>query len=150
MRRAGADARRAGARGAPRWRCVAALAAIGTAAAMWVLVSGGHSHLRLESLASHPAHALASSLGSEFTVSAVHPHLSSGSPTGHHHEAFAIGVLPDSPAAAVAALGVVLAVAGVAVWLAPRVVLAGRGPPSAPATALTGQDLLTRLGLSRR
>ncbi|WP_460691925.1 putative copper homeostasis (lipo)protein LpqS [Mycobacterium intracellulare] len=63
---------------------------------------------------------------------------------------FASAVLPNSPSSVLVGLGMALAVAAVAAWLAPRVVLAGRGPPSAPATALTGQDLLTRLGLSRR
>ncbi|WP_156751346.1 hypothetical protein [Mycobacterium sp. 1245111.1] len=45
-------------------------------------------------------------------------------------------------------LVVVLGVAA-GVW-APRVVPAGRGPPTAPRTVLAGRDLLTRLGISRR
>jgi len=83
-------------------------------------------------------------------VNVDHPHLSNGSPAAHHHEAFATGVLPDGPAAGVAALGVVVAVVAAAGLWWQQVMLAGRGPPRALAAAVTGQDLLTRLGLSRR
>jgi len=127
-----------------------AVAVVAAAVAMWVLAFGGHSELRSQLAASHPAHALVSSLGSEFTVNADHPHLSSGSPAAHHYEAFATGVLSYSPTATLAALGVVVAVvAGVGLWWQ-HVVLAGRGPPRGLPAVLAGQDLLTRLGLSRR
>ncbi|PBJ28147.1 hypothetical protein BB737_10650 [Mycobacterium avium subsp. hominissuis] len=127
-----------------------AVVVVAAAVAMWVLVFGGHSELRSESAASHPAHALVTSLGSEFAVNADHAHLSSGSSAAHHHEAFAIGVLPDGPAAAVAALGVVVAVVAAVGLLWQQVMLAGRGPPRGRAAVLAGQGLLTRLGLSRR
>lgn len=150
MRRARADARRAAARGGPRWRSVAALAAIGTAVAMWVLVIGGHSHLRSESLASQAAHASNSLVRSESASVIGHPHIVNGGSWGTHPETLASAVLPNSPSSALAALGVVLAVAGVAGWLAPRVALAGRGPPGGFLVVVAGHDLLTRLGLSRR
>lgn len=117
---------------------------------MWVLATGGHAELRSESAASHPAHALLRSLGHEFAVTVDHPHLSSGSPAAHHHEAFATGVLPNGPAIDVAALGGVVAVVAAVGLLWQRVLLAGRGPPRGLAAALTGQDLLTRFCLSRR
>jgi hypothetical protein len=135
--------------GRPRLRSVIVMAAIATAAAMWVLVIGGHSELRSESPVSHPPHALLTSLGSEFTVNIAHPHLVNDTSTAHH-EAFATAVLPESPTTAMAALGVVVAVVAVTGWLAQRVVLAGRGPPRGLASVLTGQDLLTRFCLSRR
>jgi hypothetical protein len=126
------------------------MGAIAVAVAMWVLVIGGHSELRSQSGAFHPAHALVSSLGREFAVNAEHPHLSNGSSAAHHHEAFASGVLPDSPATVVAALGVVVAAVAAVGLLWQQVMLAGRGPPRGPAAVLTGQGLLTRFCLSRR
>ncbi len=145
-----ADADRVAVFGRPRWRCVGAVAVVAAAVAMWVLVFGGHSELRSQVPASHPGHALVASLGNEFTVNADHPHLFKGSSAAHHHEAFAIGVLPDGPAVAVAALGVVVAVvAGVGLWWQ-QVMLAGRGPPRGLPAVLAGQDLLTRFCLSRR
>jgi hypothetical protein len=126
------------------------MAAIAAAVAMWMLVIGGHSELRSESVVSHPAHALVTSLGGEFSVSADHPHLSRGSSTVHHHEAFATGVLSNSSSTTLAALGVVVAVVAAADLLAKYVVLAGRGPPRGLACAVTGQGLLTRFCLSRR
>ncbi|WP_231588714.1 hypothetical protein [Mycobacterium nebraskense] len=123
---------------------------VAAAVAMWVLVFGGHSELGSQLAASHPAHALVTSLGSEFAVNVGHPHLSNGSSAAHHHEAFAIGVLPDGPATALVALGVVVAVvAAMGLWWQ-QVLLAGRSPPRGLAAVLAGQDLLTRLGLSRR
>lgn len=117
---------------------------------MWVLVIGGHSELRSESPAPHPAHALVSSLGSEFTINIDHPHLYNYPSSAHHHEAFATAVLPHSPTTTFAALGVVVAaVAGVGL-MRQQVMLAARGPPRGLAAALTGQDLLTRFCLSRR
>lgn len=134
----------------PRRVRVLAMAVGVAAVALWVLVTGGHSDLRSASAASHRAHALVTSLGSEFSVSAGHGHLVSSDSSGAHPEAFAAAVLPNSPATAVVGLGVVVAVAAAVGLCWERVMLAGRGPPVAPATALTGQDLLTRLCLSRR
>lgn len=133
--------------GWPQWRAAAGVA---VAVAMWVLVFGGHSVLRSQVPASHPAHALVASLGSQFAVNVDHPHVSKGSPTVEHHEAFAVGVLPNGPAAAVAALGVVVAVAAGASLVWQQNMLAGRGPPRGLRAALTGQDLLMRFCLSRR
>ncbi|KLO44703.1 hypothetical protein ABW17_08205 [Mycobacterium nebraskense] len=123
---------------------------IAVAAVAWVLAVDDQCELRGPgSPASHPAHALVSSLGSEFAVVNVdHPHLWDGSST-QCPEAFATAVLPRSSTALVA-LGVVVAVVALAGWVAHRGVLAGRSPPGAPATPLAGQDLLTRFCLARR
>ncbi|MBI2696103.1 hypothetical protein [Mycobacterium nebraskense] len=122
---------------------------IAVAAVAWVLAVDDQCELRGPgSPTSHPAHALVSSLRSEFSVNVDHPHLWDGSST-ECPEAFATAVLLRSSTALVA-LGVVVAVVALASWLAHRGVLAGRGPPGAPATALAGQDLLTRFCLSRR
>lgn len=134
----------------PWWRSVSMMGAVAVVAAMWVLVIGGHSELRSESADSHPAHALVTSLGSEFVVNADHPHLSNGSSAAHHYEALATGVLPDSPATAAASLGVVVATVAAVGLLCQQVIMAGRGPPQGLPPALTGQDLLTRFSLSRR
>ncbi|WP_338341721.1 hypothetical protein [Mycobacterium intracellulare] len=144
-------AARVAAVGRPRWRFVAAMGAIAAAVAVWVLVFGGHSHLRSQLPASLPAHTMVSSLGSEFTVTADHLHLFNASPPAvHHYEAFVAGVLADGPGAAVAALGVVAAAVAVVSLLWQQAMVAGRGPPRGLPAALTGQDLLTRFCLSRR
>ncbi|WP_083212156.1 hypothetical protein [Mycobacterium intracellulare] len=126
------------------------MAVITTAVAMWVLVIGGDCVPRPESLASDSSHTVTTPVGGEFTIILDHPHLVDGDSWGIHPEAFAAGVLPNSSSAALAALGVVVAVVAVTAWLAQHLVLAGRGPPRGLATALTGQDLLTRFCLSRR
>ena len=145
-----ADARHAAAWEGPRLRSAAAVAAIAAAVVMWVLVMGGHVGPRSEAVAPHPAHATVTSLGSKYTINVAHAHLVDGDALGAHPEAFAAAVLPDSPAGAVAALGLAVAVVAVAALLAHYVVPAGRGPPRGLAAALTGQDLLTRFSVSRR
>lgn len=135
------------ARQRPWWRFSAALAAVVTAVAVWILVLG-HAEVRHEPATSHPAHALVSSLGGEFRISGNHAHIEN--PSAAHHEAFMTGVLPNAPVSAVAALWVVV-VAVVAVGLFGRhLISGGRGPPRGLAAVLTGQDLLTRFCSSRR
>ncbi|WP_293003928.1 hypothetical protein [Mycobacterium sp.] len=131
-------------------RPAGAVAAIATAVVMWVLVIGGHFELRSEASAPHPAHAMITALGSEYTINVDHPHLVDGDALGAHPEELAAAVLPDSSSTALAALGLVVAVVAVAALLAHRVVPAGRGPPRGLASALTGHDLLTRFSVSRR
>lgn len=144
------DAGRVGVFGRPRWRAAVGVAVVAVGVAMWVLVFGGHSALRSQVPASHPPHALVASFGSQFAVNVDHPHVSKGSPTVDHHEAFAVGVLPNAPGAAIAALGVVVAVAAGASPGWQQNILAGRGPPRGLRAVLTGQDLLIRLRLIRR
>lgn len=129
----------------PRLRSlIAVLAAVG------MLAIAAHSDLlRPVSQTFHPAHTVVSSLGGELAINIDHPHLGNGS-SATHHEAFATVVLPNSPSTALAALGLVAASLVVAGSLASLRALTGRGPPRGPATALTGQDLLTRLCSSRR
>lgn len=131
-------------------RPAGAVAAIATAVVMWVLVIGGHFELRSEASAPHPAHAVITALGGEYTVNVDHPHLVGGDALGAHPEELAAAVLSDSSSTALAALGLVVAVVAVAALLAHRVVLAGRGPPRGFAAVLTGHDLLTRFSVSRR
>ncbi|MBI2702290.1 MAG: hypothetical protein HYX31_24755, partial [Mycobacterium sp.] len=84
------------------------------------------------------------SLGGEFTPDFDHPHLVVGDSSSSHPEAFAAAVLPNSPATALVALGVVVAVvAAMGLWWQ-QVLLAGRSPPRGLAAVLAGQDLLTR------
>jgi lipoprotein LpqS len=122
---------------------------IGVAAAVAVVAVVGHCEPNLsEPRASHTPHPLLSSLGGEFTVNAEHAHLVDGSSTACH-ESVPTAVLPRSATASVG-LGAVMAVVAITGWQAQPAVLAGRGPPGALGTALTGQDLLRRFCLARR
>ncbi|WP_456320257.1 putative copper homeostasis (lipo)protein LpqS [Mycobacterium ostraviense] len=133
------------ARGRPHLRSlVAVVSAVG------MLAIAAHSDLlRPISHNSHPAHALVSSLGSEFATTLDHPHVDNGS-AGTHHAAFPTAMLTKSSSTALVALSLVSALVVVAGSLVRRAVPAGRGPPGGLAAALTGQDLLTRFCLSRR
>ncbi|WP_241777299.1 hypothetical protein [Mycobacterium intracellulare] len=133
----------------PRLRYVVAVGAVVWLAA-WMFLIGAHNAMGTESSATHPAHALKTSVDGEFTVNVDHPHVGKGSP-GAHHEQFTAAVLPrsGSAVAALLALGVVAAVV-VAGWLVKSPASAGRGPPRVPAFSVTGQDVLTRFCLSRR
>jgi len=122
---------------------------IGVAAAVAVVAVVGHCEPNLsEPRASHTAHALLSSLGSEFTVNAEHSHLVDGSSTACH-ESVTTAVLPR-PGTASVARGAVMTVVASTGWLAQPPAVAERGPPRALGTALTGQDLLTRFCRARR
>jgi len=121
---------------------------IGVAAAVAVAVVG-HCEPNLSELrASHTPHPSLSSLGSEFTVNAEYSHLVDGSSMACH-EAVTTAVLPRSATASVGH-GAVMAVLAITGWQAQPALLAGRGPPAALGTALTGQDLLRRFCLARR
>ncbi|GLV09174.1 hypothetical protein AWC17_19515 [Mycobacterium nebraskense] len=131
----------------PRLRCVVAVCL-----AVWgVLIGADSVIMNSQALAVHPAPAVSSaSGGGQPALSVDHPHLGKGSPS-EHPEQFTTAVLPRSGAAVamLIVLGVVAAVA-VAGGLGLLGVPAGRGPPGAPAFALTGQEVLTRFCLSRR
>ncbi|MHA7653746.1 putative copper homeostasis (lipo)protein LpqS [Mycobacterium sp. ML4] len=118
-----------------------------TAVGVWVLVLG-HAEVRHEPAVSHPAHALVSSLGGEFTVNSNHAHIEN--PSVAHHESFMTAVLPNAPVTTVAALSVLVASVSAVELLRRHVISGGRGPPRGLAAALTGQELLTRLCSSRR
>jgi len=140
-----ADVRRVAARSRPRLRfLVAAVAAVG------MLAIAAHSDvLGPVSHSVQPAHAVASSLGGEFAIPVGHPHVDNG-PSDAHHEAFPAAMLTKSSLTNLVALGLVAALVIIAGSLAAGVVPVGRGPPGGPAGARTGQELLTRLCLSRR
>jgi hypothetical protein len=122
---------------------------IGVAAAVAVVAVVGHCEPNLSELrASHTPHPSLSSLGSEFTVNAEYSHLVDGSSMACH-EAVTTAVLPRSATASVGH-GAVMAVLAITGWQAQPALLAGRGPPGALGTALTGQDLLRRFCLARR
>jgi lipoprotein LpqS len=132
---------------AARWLRLRLL--IGVVAAVAVVAVVGHCEPNLPGpRASRTPHTLLSSLGSEFTVNAEHAHLVDGSSTACH-ESVATAVLPRSGTASVAH-GAAMAVVAITGWQAQPAVLAGRGPPGARDTALTGQDLLRRFCLARR
>ncbi len=142
----------------PRSQVVIVMAAFALALAMLLGVVALCGMLRSESPRPH-SHSLQpaltslgpalTSLGSELTVSVNQSYVVNG-PSKTCPRAFGDAVLPQSPATAVAALGVVAAVVAVAGWLVPHVVPAGRDPPRGPAAFLTGQELLTRFCLARR
>jgi len=136
---------RLAARSRPRLRfLVAVLAAVG------MLAIAAHSDvLRPVSHTAHPAHAVASSLGGDHAITLDHPHIDNGS-SGVHHEAFPTTMLTKSAFTALVALGLVAALVVAATSLASLVVPAVRGPPGGLAGARTGQELLTRICLSRR
>lgn len=122
---------------------------VAVVAAMGMLAIAAHSDvLRPVSPATHTPHAVASSLGGEYTVTIDHAHLDNGS-SAAHHPPFPATMLTKSPSTTLAAFGLVAALVAVAVSLA-LLVPSGRGPPRGLAGALTGQDLLTRFCLSRR
>ena len=122
---------------------------IGLAAAVAVVAVVGHCGPNLSGPpSSHTPHALLSWLGGEFTVNAEHAHLVDRSSTACH-ESVTTAVIPRSGTASVAR-GAVMAVVAITGWFAQPPVVAGRGPPRALGTALTGQDLLTRFCRARR
>jgi hypothetical protein len=122
---------------------------IGVAAAVAVFAVVGHCEPNLsEPRANYALHPLLSSVGGGFTVNAEHAHLVDGSSMACH-ESVATAVLPRSATASVRR-GAVTAVVAITGWQAQPTVFAGRGPPRALGTALTGQDLLTRFCLARR
>lgn len=122
---------------------------IGVAAAVAVVAVVGHCEPNLsEPRATHAPHPLLSSVGSEFTVNAEQAHLVDGSSMACR-ESVMTAVLPR-PATASVGLGAVMAVVAITGWQPQPAVLAGRGPPDALVTALTGQDRLTRFCLARR
>ncbi|ORW11066.1 hypothetical protein AWC14_19310 [Mycobacterium kyorinense] len=118
------------------------------AGVVWVLALG---LCGLHHAATHPgqvAQPALASVSEELGVHADHAYLGDGSSHACPDQ-FATVVLPRS-ATALAALGVVMAVAAVTGWLAPLIVSAGPGPPGRSANVLTGHDLLTRFCLARR
>lgn len=142
-----AEARRVAARPHPWLRLlVAAVAAVG------MLAIAAHSDVLKpvsHTADPHPAHSAVSSLGGQFVIPVGHSHVDSGS-AGVHHEAFPTAMLTKSSFTVLTALGLVAAMVLAASALTGVRVPAGRGPPGRPATALSGQDRLTRFCLSRR
>lgn len=126
--------------------------AVVLAAAVAGLAIVGHCGLvRTASSPSSPSQpSLSTSLPSALTAKSEQPQLDQGLPICKASKVFAIGALPKSATIALILLGVVLAGLIGKGWLAQLVVPAGRGPPRAPTTSLTGQDLLTRFCLARR
>ncbi|MDA3663339.1 hypothetical protein PFJ02_15040 [Mycobacterium xenopi] len=123
-------------------------------AAWGVLIGADSVIMPSHSSVARPAPAVVASTsgGDHPSFGVDHSHVGKGL-SGEHPEQFTTAVLPRSgtAVAALAALGVVLAVAvAVAGGLAWFGVPAGRGPPRAPAFSVTGQDVLTRFCLSRR
>ena len=122
---------------------------IGVTAAVAVVAVIGYCGANLSGpRVSHTSHVSLSSLGTEFTVNAGHAHLVDGSSTACH-ESVTTAVLPRSGSTSVAP-GAVMPVVAIAAWLAQPPVVAGRGPPGALGSALTGQVFLTRFCRARR
>ncbi len=96
----------------------------------------------------HSDHPLATSVGSEFVLSADHAHLVDNS-TPPCPEQFATAVLPRTATVSFESAPVAAA-AGIPGILTYLVVPAGRGPPSVPVYVRAGQDLLTRYCRARR
>jgi amino acid transporter len=96
----------------------------------------------------HPPHALAAAPGSEFAVFADHEHIRDGS-TPTAPDTFTAAVLPRLTPVLVA-LALIAAVVVLAGSCGRAILAAGRGPPRALATVLTGQQILARFCISRR
>jgi hypothetical protein len=121
---------------------------IGLAAAVAVVAIVGQCGSNLSGpRASHTPHALLSSLSGELTVNPEHAHLVDGSSTACHESVTTVLARLGTASVARSAIMAEVAITG---WLARPAVLAGRGPPRALGTALTGQDLLTRFCRARR
>jgi hypothetical protein len=109
---------------------------------------GHNAWLHSGTSAPHRPHALLSSVGGEFSVSADHAHLSNGSYT-HRHNDFATAVLPR-PSTSLIQVGATVVAVAITAILAGFIAPAGRGPPNALVWALSGQDILTRFCTARR
>ena len=117
--------------------------------AVWLVTATVHCGLlSLGWPASHPSQPLPTSLGGQFAINVDHPYLVA-SPAPCPHVKFVTAVVPRVVTALVA-LGVAWTVLAVTGALAQHVVPAGRDPPVALGTSLTGQDLLTRFCVARR
>jgi hypothetical protein len=128
---------------------VTATAIAAMAVTVWILAIASHCGLlRPESVAAQSFQPAQTSLNDRFAASIGAPQLDDGSTACHY--AFANAVLPKSTSAPSTAVGVGVAVAAVVGSESQRALRCGRSPPYGPAESLTGQDLLTRLCLSRR
>ncbi|MCV7078955.1 hypothetical protein H7I94_27520 [Mycobacterium szulgai] len=95
--------------------------------------------------ATHSAHPLVTSVGKEFAVNTNHAHLTDNPSCPKQ---FATAALPR-PAAETESAGAVVTATASSVF-AHLIVPAGRGPPAALSSILTGRELLTRFCLARR
>lgn len=132
-----------GVRTIPRWPAAALVTAfcVAIVGAQWALMASSGP-------APHAAHALSASLDSDFAVIAEHPHAEDRA-TPVKSETVARGVLPRATTA-LAALGLVAAMAIVATLWQRTAITVIRGPPRAVANVIAGQVLLTRLCIARR
>nr|VTP04380.1 hypothetical protein BIN_B_05507 [Mycobacterium riyadhense] len=126
--------------------------AVVVAAAVAILAIVGHcgAARTLSAPSNPPRPVLSTSLPAALTFTADQPQLVQGLAICQSSKLFAIAGLPTPAGTALMVIGVGLAVVVGNGWLAQLLVFAGRGPPRAPATALTGQDLLRRICLARR
>lgn len=124
---------------------------VAVAAAVAALAIAGHCGLS-RAVPQHlsPVQSVLSSRGGELTAHAGQPHLVDGLPNCKASTVLVTPALPKSANTALIALGAGLtAVIGMAL-LAQLVPPAGRSPPLALVTSLSGQDRLTRFCLARR
>lgn len=122
---------------------------IAITAVLWLLVAGIGEQERASAAAPDAAvHTVAASLGKAVAVNADHTRADHGSLSAGL-KVFTTAVDPRW-ATTPAALGMLAVVATAAALFADRVPSPGRGPPCGFSNAQSGQDLLTRLCLSRR
>lgn len=124
-------------------------AAIALALALWIVAAAADWALPVGDVApAHGPHALSSALVGEHPVVIDHPHIGDA-PAPLPSDAFAEAVLPR-PSTSLVALGLIAALAVVAVrWHQPALA-AIRGPPKPRSNVLSGRVMLTRFCIARR
>ncbi|KZS68183.1 hypothetical protein A4G28_26880 [Mycobacterium ostraviense] len=118
--------------------------------AMLAIVGHCGAARAVSATANAPQPVLSTSLPGAFAVTADQPQLVQGLPICKSSKVSAIAAQPQSAVTALVVMGIVLAALAGKGWLTHLVGPAGRSPPRAPATVLTGQDLLNRFCLARR
>lgn len=141
------DDRRFGACGSPRWRFAVVVA--GAVAALAIV---GHCvpARSTASPSSPPQHLSVASLPVAVHAGADQPQLAQERPTCKASKVLAIAAIPEVSVTALVVLGVGLAALAAGGRLTRLVAPAGRSPPHARVSVLSGQELLTRFCLARR
>lgn len=141
------DGRRVGAGGPPRLRF-----AVVVAAAVAALAIVGHCVpvRATASPSSPPQHPSVASLPIAVHASADQSQLAQERPTCKASRVLAIAAIPEVSVTALVVLGVGLAALAAGGRLTRPVAPAGRSPPHARVSILSGQDLLNRFCLARR
>lgn len=122
---------------------------IALALAFWVLAVAAEWTLPVTDITpEHGPHALSSAAFNEHAVLTEHPHIGDASAL-LAPDTFAAAVLPRA-STALAALGLITAVAAAVLLWRQTTLASVRGPPRPLSTVLSGRVMLTRLCIARR